>query len=341
MEPRNLQHSDDSRPGISRRRCGRGFAFRDAAGKPLRDEREKARVKALAVPPAWRDVWICPDPHGHLQATGYDESGRKQYIYHPDWVAWRADSKFAHIIAFASSLPRLRRRVDRDLGAPPGSQQQVLAATVRILDRTLMRVGNQRYTKQNRSYGLTTVRSKHVELNGDGEIKFRFRGKGGKPIQARLTDPQVAEVLRDLEELPGQRVFQYQGENDALHPVTAEKVNAYIREASGGDFSTKDFRTWSATVLTAVALARREPPVSEREARSIINRAVRRAARRLGNTVTVCRESYVHPAVLDGFAGGTLAPLMASIRRSAAQKRSDWSLSPEERAVLAYLKRET
>jgi len=218
MEPTGLHRSDESRPAISRRRCGRGFAFYDKSGRLIASGRLKQRVLSLAILSAWRDVWICPDPNGHIQATGFDDNRRKQYIYHPDWVASRAESKFDHITQFASRLPRLRLKVEKDLGAKAGSAPQVLAATVRILDQTLLRIGNQRYAKENANYGLTTLRSRHVEVNGDGRIRFRFRGKGGKEIRTRLEDRRVAKVLRELEELPGGRVFQFQGKDKALHP---------------------------------------------------------------------------------------------------------------------------
>lgn len=340
MNGPDLNHSDDTVAGISRRRCGGGFAYYTPSGHLIRDKRVRRRLEALVIPPAWYDVWISPDPKGHIQATGHDDKGRKQYIYHPDWTRWRTESKFGQTVEFARNLPDLRQRVERDLRKRRLGEDLILATTVRILDRTLMRVGNSQYEQQNDSFGLTTLKACHVNLANGREIKFKFPGKGGKPFSANLADRRVAKVLRRLEGLPGQHLFQYLDEGGAPRSVTSDAVNDYIRDACGEVFSTKNFRTWAGTVIAAAELCRHEPPADDHAVRRTINTAVRKAARRLGNTLTVCRESYVHPAVIDGFREGKLRSVSSAIERYKVRRGSSVAgLSPEEYSVLKFLKR--
>jgi DNA topoisomerase I len=303
-----LRYSSDDRPGITRRRSGRGFSYHHASGRPVRDGRTLARIRALAIPPAWADVWICPEPNGHVQATGRDARGRKQYRYHARWRSRRNDAKFDRIVAFARLLPRIRRRCDRDLARRSLSREKVLAAVVRLLELTLIRVGNDEYARLNRSFGLTTLQGRHVTVEGS-TIRFQFRGKSGRRHEVGLRDRRLANLIRRCEELPGQELFQYVDQEGATHDVRSDDVNAYLREASGADITTRDFRIWSGTVLAYRALTELEPPANVQEAKRNVLAAIRASADSLGNTVAVARNSYVHPAVVDGYLAGDLPPI--------------------------------
>ncbi|BBK38426.1 DNA topoisomerase [Allostella sp. ATCC 35155] len=300
-----LVHSSDEEPGIRRRRAGRSFAYFDPQGRRIADEATLARIRALVIPPAYRAVWICADPAGHLQATGRDMRGRKQYRYHPRWREVRDAAKFGRMRAFGRALPRIRRAVDRDLGRPGLSKEKVVAAVVRLLERTLIRVGNDRYAAENGSFGLTTLRKRHAAVAA-GRIRLEFRGKGGRPIAAEFGDRRIARLVAACRELPGQRLFQYLGADGDRHAVGSEDVNAYLKAVTGDDFSAKDFRTWAATLLAACHLAAEPQAETDTDARRAVVECVRTVAARLANTPAVCRRCYIHPGILDAYAAGRL-----------------------------------
>ena len=307
--PEGLSWCSDELPGIRRTAAGDGFHYHDPKGRPVTDEKALDRIRALAIPPAWTDVWICPRATGHIQATGRDVKGRKQYRYHPDWSAHAAETKFERLPEFARALPKLRRRVEADLNRRGPSREKVLATAVRLLELTLIRVGNAQYAKQNRSYGLTTLHKRHLEVDG-AALTFAFKGKSGVEHEVRVRDRRLATVVRGLRELPGQQLFKYRDADGALCAVTSDDVNAYIREAMGDQFSAKDFRTWAGTVSAARALREMEPPASPTEAKRRITVCVKAVAGLLGNTPTVCRSSYVHPRVFELFEAGRLGEVL-------------------------------
>lgn len=331
-----LRYVSDEQPGISRRRAGKGFAYLDPAGQRIRDGAMLKRIKALAVPPAYQQVWICPDPRGHLQATGRDERGRKQYRYHPLWREIRDEAKYERMLAFADRLPAMRARIDADLRRRDLSRERVLAAVVRLLETTLIRVGNDEYARENDSFGLTTMRHRHVEVGAE-TIRFRFRGKAGKEHEVALRDRRLARIVRQCEELPGQELFAYVDAEGTLRDVGSDDVNAYLQEISGEPFTAKDFRTWAGTVLAAMALRGLAAAESDAAARRNITRAIETVAARLGNTRTVCRKCYVHPAVVDAYLDGTLAAQIET-RIDEALKDGAEGLTPEEAAVLTFLR---
>ena len=330
-----LRYVSDERPGISRRRRGRGFQYLDPDGATITDRDERERIGALAIPPAWTDVWICPSRNGHIQATGRDGRGRKQYRYHPRWRAVRDETKYDRLAAFARALPRIRRRVDRDLRRHALSRERVVASVVRLLDTTTVRVGNDEYARENDSFGLTTLRERHVDVEGD-RLHMRFRGKGGKVHDVDVDDPRVARVVRRCEELPGQHLFQYVDEDGEPADVTSDDVNDYLRDAAGGEFTAKDFRTWTGTVLAAWALD--ELGGTERTPRKELGSAIESVAAELGNTPAVCRACYVHPDVIDAHLDGTLRRGLGRRAGKALAKKRD-RLSPQEAAVVAFLER--
>jgi DNA topoisomerase-1 len=308
-----LRYSSDDRPGLRRKRAGRGFGYVDSEGRAVTDARELRRIHRLAIPPAWTDVWISADPRGHIQATGRDAKHRKQYRYHERWRAVRDDTKYERMLEFAKVLPRIRRRVDRDLARSRLARERVLATIVRLLETSLIRVGNDEYARQNDSYGLTTLREKHVRVVG-ARVTFRFRGKSGREHEVDVRDARVARVIRRLQELPGQELFRYVGERGEARTVDSADVNAYLREISGDDFTAKDFRTWAGTVYAARELCAIGAAGDARAARRNITRAVTAVAARLGNTPAVCRRCYVHPAVVQAYTAGKLeCPTEAAI----------------------------
>ncbi len=292
-----LTYVSDERPGIRRRRAGRAFVYRDDGSRVVRDAATLARIRSLAIPPAWTGVWICPSASGHLQATGRDARGRKQYRYHPRWRAVRDTTKYNRLWHVAEALPRLRERVDADLARPGLPREKVLATVVRLLETTLVRVGNEEYARDNGSYGLTTLRAHHVEVNGT-RLTFRFRGKSGRTQEVGVRDPRLARIVRRCQELPGQELFQYVDETGAARTIGSGDVNDYLRDASGADFTAKDFRTWAGTVLAALALGALGRGDAVTQARRNVTQAVEAVARVLGNTPAVCRACYVHPAVV-------------------------------------------
>ncbi|MFL1460758.1 DNA topoisomerase IB [Roseococcus sp. DSY-14] len=321
-----LRHTHDGMAGLTRRRAGRGFAYRDAEGRPVRDRTTLARIRALAIPPAYTEVWICADPRGHLQATGRDARGRKQFRYHPGWRAHRDAQKYGRMAEFAAALPRIRARVAAALARPGLDRDKVLATVVRLLETTLIRVGNEEYAKENGSFGLTTLRVRHVAVEG-GTLRFRFRGKSGQQWALKVSDRRVARVVRALQDLPGQELFAAPDDAGEARPVTSQEVNDWLRAAAGMDCTAKDFRTFAGTVLAGVALARCGPCATQAEAKRAVKAAIAEVARRLGNTPAVCRQCYVHPGVLDAFAAGTWA-----LAEVAAE-----GLDAEEAAVVAAL----
>ncbi len=306
-----LVYVSDDAPGLRRLRCGRGFSYRTADGKRVSDAAELARIRALAIPPAYKDVWICANPRGHLQATGRDARGRKQYRYHPQWRVLRDHGKFDRVLHFGAALPRLRRRASRDLAQHGLPCDKVLALVVRLLDDTLIRVGNECYQRDNHSYGLTTLRSRHVSAQR-GRLRFTFRGKSGQEHEVELTDKRLARIMRRVQQLPGQRLFQYLDDHGARRPVDSEMVNEYLRRACGDgqthEFSAKDFRTFGGTVQAAGVLAHTALPETggERARSCALAGAVKEVAAILGNTPAVCRASYIHPAVIEGWQDGSL-----------------------------------
>lgn len=293
-------------PGITRRGAGKGFAYRDPKGARVHDRDTLERIHTLAIPPAWTEVWISPNPRGHIQAVGRDARGRKQYRYHDRWNAGRAETKYGHLPAFGRALPKLRDRVEHDLSLRGPSREKVLATAVRLLEISLIRVGNKEYARQNHSFGLTTLHKRHIEVDG-AALMFHFIGKSGVEQRVSVRDRRLARLVRGLEELPGQRLFKYRNESGDLAPIESADVNAYIRETMGEDFSAKDFRTWAATVSAARALCLEPPPEFAAAAKRAAMRAIKAVAAILGNTPTVSRASYIHPAVLEAFAEGRLA----------------------------------
>ena len=332
-----LRFSSDARPGITRRRSGRGFAYRDAEGDTIRDRATLARIRSLAVPPAWTDVWICPDPRGHLQATGRDARGRKQSRYHPDYRASRERAKYDRMLAFARLLPRIRERVDADLARQGLPREKVLATVVRLLELTLIRVGNDEYARLNRSFGLTTLRDRHARVTGE-RIRFRFRGKSGVLQDVSIRDRRLARVVGRCQELPGQELLQYVDDDGEIRDVRSEDVNDYLREVSGADVSAKDFRTWAGTVLAYRALMALQPGETERDARHNVVEAVRRTAESLGNTPAVARRSYVHPEVLQAYLDGSIGEALVSAAEE--QEAPPHGTTPEEEAAVMAVLRE-
>lgn len=330
-----LRYAQDDRPGIGRVRAGRGFRYIGPEGRAVRDRETLERIRRLAIPPAWTAVWICPQPDGHIQAVGRDQRGRKQYRYHQRWRAAQDEAKYGRLIAFGKALPRIRRRIARDIARPGLPREKVLATVVRLLETSLIRVGNEEYARTNGSFGLTTLRDRHATV-ANGSIRFRFRGKSGIRHEVEVTDRRLARVVRQCQELPGQELFQYV-DDGRVCDVTSGDVNDYLRSVAGEEFSAKDFRTWAGTVLAALALREVESAGSMAEARRRVTAAIASVARRLGNTPTVCRKCYIHPHIIDAYLEGT------TLR--AAQQRADRAMAdlkhlrPEEAAVLALLRR--
>jgi DNA topoisomerase-1 len=327
-EAAGLRYSSDEEPGISRRRAGRGFSYRTERGGAVTSERQLTRIRALGIPPAWTAVWICSDARGHLQATGRDVRGRKQYLYHADWRALRDSSKFDRLEEFGSRLPRVRDRIDGDLVLPGLPRERVLAAVVRLVDETLIRVGSEEYRRTNGSYGATTMRAQHARVDGH-HITVEFKGKSGKLQHAEVDDRRLARTIQKLDDLPGRELFEYLDDARERRPVRSDDVNSYLAEISGAAITVKDFRTWGASALCMRALNDLEPPASPTAAKRSIAGAIRDVATALGNTPAVCRASYVHPQILGAFAAGELPP--AASRRLKGLDR--W-----ESALLRFLR---
>lgn len=319
-------------PGITRHGAAPHFRYRSPEGEAIKDPATLERIRKLGIPPAYRDVWICPLENGHLQATGKDARGRKQYRYHTAWRAIRDTAKYDRMTAFGEALPMIRERVDKDLALRGLPREKVLATVVYLLEKTCIRVGNDEYAQSNRSYGLTTMLNRHAEIAGS-KLRFHFKGKSGKKHDIALSSPRVARIVRACRELPGQALFQYLDENGETHQIHSDDVNAYLKEISGQDFTAKDFRTWAGTLACALCLAQGEAASSPTEGKRIVAEAIKQVAQHLGNTPTICRKCYVHPAVIEAFLSG----VVLSVERD-AESAATTELTPDEKAVLAFLK---
>ena len=331
-----LRYVSDARPGIRRRKTGTGFSYARADGSKLSDADVLKRIKALVIPPAWVDVWISPFADGHLQATGRDAKGRKQYRYHALFREVRESTKYEHVVAFADELPTIRKKVHEHMGRRGLPREKVLATVIHLLETTLIRVGNEDYAKQNNSYGLTTLKNRHVAVDGN-EVRFRFTGKSGKQWSLRVRDRRVAKIIKACQDLPGQELLQYVDEAGDCQDVTSSDVNAYLKEITGKDVTAKDFRTWAGTVLAAMALNEVESFDSAAQAKRNLRAAIEKVAARLGNTPTICRKCYVHPEVLNCYMDGNLVLELKS--KAESELRGDvQNLKSEEAAVLALLR---
>ncbi|RZI44646.1 DNA topoisomerase IB [Herbaspirillum sp. HC18] len=330
-----LRYVSDGMPGIARVPDKNAFRYIDTAGKTVRDEATLARVRSLAIPPAWTDVWISPWDNGHIQATGRDAKRRKQYRYHPRWRSVRDEVKYESMIRFGKALPLIRKRVDEALRLPGLPREKVLATIVYLLEATMMRIGNEEYARTNKSFGLTTLRDRHVRIDGS-EVEFRFRGKSGVQHAIKVDDPRLARIIRRSRDLPGQELFQYADDDGQQRAVDSSEVNDYLRDITGEDYTAKDFRTWSGTVLAAMALQEYERFDSEAQAKKNVVRAIESVAERLGNTPSICRKCYVHPAVIESYLDGTM---LEAMRKQAHEELAHGlpALGAEEAAVLALL----
>ena len=330
-----LAYVHDDQPGFTRRGAGKGFSYKDVDGVTITDEAVRERINALAIPPAYKNVWICPDPDGHIQATGTDEKGRKQYRYHPKWSEVRDQAKFTRLIAFAHALPKIRERTQSDMRKRSLSREKVLAAVVQLLEKTAIRVGSEEYARQNETYGLTTMENRHVEVEGS-VVHFEFTGKSHKDHEIDLKDAKLAKVVEQLQDLPGQSLFQYQDEEGELHHITSGDVNDYLHEIAGDNFTAKDFRTWAGTVAASLALQEFEEFSDKGAAAHNVTEAVKVVAEKLGNTPAVSRKSYIHPAVIEAYFDGDM---LSSMQQQVEEELSgDLSgLKPEEAAVLGLL----
>jgi DNA topoisomerase I len=326
-----LRYVSDGMPGIRRVRRGKSFRYIGTDGKRIENEDELQRIRSLAVPPAYQDVWICPNPRGHLQATGIDARGRKQYRYHPRWREVRDETKYHRMLDFAKALPKIRETVEGQLRTDGLTRERVLAAVVRLLEETTIRVGNEHYARENDSYGLTTLRNKHARVKGE-KIRFAFRGKSGIKHAIELRDRDLAKLIRACQDLPGQDLFEYVEDSGAVHAIDSSDVNDYIKDVSGGEFTAKDFRTWVGTVQCALMLAEREEAPTQSERKRALSEVIAQVAKRLGNTPAVCRKSYIHPEIIAAYTeDGTLGQ---KVRGKPAK-----GLLPEERFVVSFLKR--
>jgi DNA topoisomerase-1 len=317
-----LRYVSSNEPGIRRMRAGKGFYYLTPRNRRLRSRAELKRIASLAVPPAYKDVWICVNPRGHLQATGQDARGRKQYRYHPEWRQVRDNAKFDRMVSFGDALPKLRRRLTRNLSLPGLPRDKVLAAVVTLLDTTRIRIGNAEYARDNKSFGLTTLRNRHVTFVGDGRAVLNFRGKGGIQHEIPIDDKRIAGIIQECQQLPGQHLFQYLADDGGRCPVGSAQVNDYLREAMGDDFTAKDFRTWGATLRALMLLARipREPDASERTLKRAIVDVVKQVAEELRNTPAVCRKSYINPVVFEAWRAGAVHKAFSSKSSVPARK---------------------
>ncbi len=323
-----LRYVNDEGPGIRRQQHGKAFSYYSPDGELIRDRQVIQRIKALVIPPAWTDVWICPDPDGHIQATGRDARERKQYRYHPRWHQVRDAAKYERLAAFAEALPGIRDRVEADLRAHGLPRRKVLALVVKLLQDTSIRIGNDEYRRENRSFGLTTMLDRHARFDGPG-VRFEFKGKSGRLHSVRLTDRRLARIVKQCQDIPGQELFQYLDDDGRRHAIGSTDVNDYLREISGNDFTAKDFRTWNGTVLAVRYLKISEAPTSATAGKRLVSGAIKNVAQQLGNTPAVCRKAYVHPVVLNAYLEGSLEP--------EAGVSATRGLSDEEQCVLGLL----
>jgi len=334
-EEAGLRYVSDDRHGYTRKAKGDDFEYLDTEGKSINDEQRLLRIKHLAIPPAWTDVWICSSANGHIQATGRDARRRKQYLYHERWREVRDENKYDRMIAFGKALPKIRRRVAKDLKLSGLPRNKVLATVVQLLERTSIRIGNEEYARENKSFGLTTMKDRHVEVKGS-KMRFRFRGKSGKDHDVDVTDRRVARIVSNLQDLPGQDLFKYVDDSDEVHDVTSQDVNEYLREVSGEEFSAKDFRTLAGTVLTAVALKAQEKFENNRQAKANIKAAISAVAQILGNTPAICRKCYVHPAIFESYLSRQSIDGLKQMTEDTLEK-DDVDLRSSEAAVLKFL----
>ena len=332
-----LRYVSDDMPGIRRRKKGKGFTYTDPKGETVRDAKTLERIRKLAIPPAWTDVWICPQANGHLQATGRDARGRKQYRYHAEWRTVRDETKFGKMMVFGEALPQIRARVEQDLALRGLPRQKVLAAVVKLLETTLIRVGNREYMKQNNSFGLTTLRDGHVDIQGS-TLRFEFRGKSGKDHSVEIQDRRLARVVKQCRDIPGQTLFQYLDDDGVRQKISSEDVNAYLREITGQDFTAKDFRTWGGTVLALSALLEVGACESEKEANKAVVQMIKQVSAELGNRPAICRKYYVHPVVIDTFVQGKLVDVLSDAVKESQEEDATGGLRKLEAQVLALLK---
>jgi DNA topoisomerase-1 len=331
----HLHYVHDDAPGISRRRRGKGFSYYDPSGRPIADEKKRRWLNSLAIPPAWTDVWICTRENCHILATGRDEKGRKQYIYHPRWDEIRNENKFNRMLLFAAALPEIRARVDQDLRRRGLPRERIVATLVRLLEKTLIRIGNREYARQNNSFGLTTLQMEHLNVNGS-TLHFEFRGKSGKWHGIDVRDPRAARVIRQCQELPGQELFQYLDDEGQSHKVGSADINDYLRAITGRDFTAKDFRTWGGTIRAVQAFRELGPAESKTEKKKKVVACVKLVAAELGNTTTVCRKYYIHPAVLQAYDEGWFFDAVQAIDGGDADGDE---FDADERLVVAIIKR--
>lgn len=330
-----LRYVSDATPGIQRKRAGKHFSYLGRDGKPIHDEEQLKRIRSLGIPPAWTNVWICPNPRGHIQATGRDAKGRKQYRYHSKWRAIRDETKYDRMMAFGKALPLIRERVEHDLRLHGLPREKVLATVVRLLDTTSIRIGNEEYARENGSFGLTTMRDNHVDVEGT-TVEFHFRGKSGKEHTIDVKDRQLAKIIKRCQALPGHELFQYYDEHQQLHTIESDHVNAYLQEITGQEFTAKDFRTWAGTVTATCALQDLGEYETQTQAKKNVVRAIEVASKHLGNTPAICRKSYIHPEIIDAYLNGSLLQALQHEDEQAVIE-SLHGLHPEEIAVLAFL----
>ena len=328
-----LYYENDNRVGYRRRANSDHFEYLDTEAKRIRDKQRLLRIKRLAIPPAWTDVWICPSPNGHIQATGRDARGRKQYRYHDRWREMRDENKFGRLADFAKVLPKIRRHVARDIRLADLPREKVLATVVRLLERTFIRIGNEEYARANKSFGLTTIKNRHVTVKGP-HLRFRFRGKSGRQHEVDMTDRRIAKIVSKCQDLPGQDLFQYVSDKDEVRSITSQDVNDYLREITNENFTAKDFRTWAGTVLAAIALNAQAGFETKKQAKANVKTAVCAVAELLGNTPAICRKCYVHPAIIEAYLNGVQIPGLAE----AVQPPEKINLRAVETAVLKFLR---
>jgi DNA topoisomerase I len=334
-EDAGLRYVSDDQPGYTRKPQGEDFEYFDTDGNPIRDETRLLRIRRLAIPPAYKDVWICPSPNGHIQATARDARGRKQYRYHERWREARDESKYDRMLVFGHALPKIRRQVNKDMGLRDLPRNKVLATVVHLLGRTFIRIGNEEYARENKSFGLTTMRNRHVDVKG-AKLSFSFRGKSGVNHEIDVNDRRLANIIRKLQDLPGQDIFQYEDETGEVRNVNSQDVNDYLHEITGEEFTAKDFRTWAGTVLTAMALSAQGPVENKTQAKENIKVAIAAVAKILGNTPTVCRKCYVHPVVLESYLDGDMIEgLKQKTEETLSENLED--LRAEEAAVMSFI----
>jgi DNA topoisomerase-1 len=336
-EEAGLRYIGDERPGYTRKPKNGDFEYFDAAGKLIRDEQRLLRIKMLAIPPAWTDVWICPSANGHIQATGHDARARKQYKYHERWREVREENKYERMALFGAALPRIRKRLTKDLKVRGLPREKVLATVVQLLERTFIRVGNEEYARDNKSFGLTTMQDRHVNVRG-AKLRFRFRGKSGLQHDVDVTDRRIATIVSKLQDLPGQDLFQYVDDEDKVCDITSQDVNDYLREITGEQFTAKDFRTWAGTVMAAIALNAAGKFENKSQAKGNIKSAIDAVAKMLGNTPAICRKCYVYPAVLENYLTGNLIEGLNQKTENGVAADPDVDLRPAEAAVLKFLR---